>query len=117
MNAWEQEQADLEKALRQYDGYEFSLRAFPGKRFKVSRADSYVSSGQVMLYTHIWIDDGDDRCPRGWNAFAKGSPDELKREITEMFGIQSYDGEAYHCPHGGGFERCCFGCGLSIAHQ
>ncbi len=54
---------------------EFGLRAFPGERFRISEAACFVSEGRVVLYTYV-LRDGN------WLAFAKGSPAELRREIT-----------------------------------
>lgn len=54
----------------------FGLRAFPGKRFRVNLGNSYVSQGQVLLYTDIQTD-------TGWVPFAKGTPAELAREVTK----------------------------------
>ena len=55
---------------------EFGLRAFPGKRFRANAGNSYYSEEYgVLIYTDI-LRDG------VWSAFCKGSPDELRREIT-----------------------------------
>lgn len=53
----------------------FGLKAFPGKVFRISLAASYVSGGQVLLYTAI--QDGDR-----WESFAKGTPAELRAQIV-----------------------------------
>jgi len=54
------------------------LRAYPGKRFRISVSASYVSDfphpGTVYLYTQI--QDGDT-----WRDFAKGTIAELKAQI------------------------------------
>ncbi len=50
----------------------FGLRAFPGDKFTLNRAASYESGGQIMLY--VYTADG--------LAFCKGSPVELRREVT-----------------------------------
>ncbi len=54
----------------------FGLRNFPGKTFMVSKGASYYSDNEgVMLYTYI--KDGEK-----WEAFAKGTTHELRRELT-----------------------------------
>jgi hypothetical protein len=59
----------------------FGLRAFPGKVFRINKGNSYVSEVYgVMLYTDIRNDDG------SWSCFAKGSPDELRREVMPIRG-------------------------------
>ena len=53
----------------------FGLRGFPGQRFSINESASYESpfgSGNVMLY--VFTEDG--------QAFSKGSPSELRREVT-----------------------------------
>lgn len=53
----------------------FGLRGFPGQRFKINKAASYespINSGNVLLY--VFTEDG--------KAFSKGTPSELRREIT-----------------------------------
>src|SRR5262245_54751443 len=54
----------------------FKLRAFPGKRFRINLSASYISEGQVVLYTDVESQDG------AWLAFAKGSPAELQAEVV-----------------------------------
>ena len=57
---------------------EFGLRAFPGKRFRISEGDSYVNDyGVVMLYTEILNSDGK------WSSWCKGTSNELTREIVK----------------------------------
>ncbi len=58
----------------------FGLRAFPDKVFKINRSQSYVSDvdREVMLYTYVLSDDGE------WKAFAKGTVDELLREVIAV---------------------------------
>jgi len=51
----------------------FGLRAFPGDRFTLNQSASYESGGQIMLY--VYTADG--------LAFCKGTPTELRREVTE----------------------------------
>lgn len=50
----------------------FGLRAFPNQRFTINQRQSYVSRGEVFLY--IFTEDG--------QAFTKGTPDELEREVV-----------------------------------
>lgn len=54
---------------------EFGLRAFPGERFCVVKGDSFWSDGAVVVYTYI-------KRGGGWLAFAKGSPEELRDQLT-----------------------------------
>lgn len=53
----------------------FGLRAFPGEMFRVSRADSFVSWGRVLVYTERLAGDR-------WVSFAKGAPEELRAQLT-----------------------------------
>jgi DNA repair protein RadC len=55
---------------------EFGMREFPGKRFRINRRNSYISDSGVTLYTETWNGDR-------WVDFAKGSPEELHREVVE----------------------------------
>lgn len=57
---------------------EFGLYAYPGKTFRVDLGSSYMSQGQVVLYTEIKMPDGT------WLDFAKGTPDELAAEVTTL---------------------------------
>ena len=50
----------------------FGLRGFPGKRFSLSQRSSYVSGGEVMLYTVT--SEGLD--------FTKGTPAEIRAEVV-----------------------------------
>lgn len=58
----------------------FGLVGFPGKTFRISQSASYVSdypvANTVQLYTQV---------KRGdlWFDFAKGTPSELRSQITE----------------------------------
>ena len=52
----------------------FSLRAFPGKTFRLSRESSYVNGDQVILYTQVQKGDR-------WLDFAKGTVSELKAQV------------------------------------
>ena len=62
-----------ETVAREVRGFpeEFGLRAFPGQRFTINRSASYWSGG-VMLYVYT----------AGGEAFCKGRPCELAREVT-----------------------------------
>ena len=56
----------------------FGLRAFPGETFSVQRGACYWSQTHgVMLYTSV-LREGE------WTAFCKGTPAELRLEITEV---------------------------------
>ncbi len=71
-----QQQERMKLAAEEFPS-EFGLRAFPGKRFSISLAASYVTDdGVIMLYTQVKT--GDD-----WLAFAKGTPQELREELTQ----------------------------------
>ena len=50
----------------------FGLRAFPSDKFTINERQSYVSGGEVMLYVYT-VDT--------MQAFAKGTPEELLREV------------------------------------
>jgi hypothetical protein len=79
-----EEDALVAAAVAAFPG-EFTLRGFPGERFRVSPSASYYSAGggdynmpsTVYLYTERLTEDGT------WRAFAKGTPAELRREIGE----------------------------------
>ena len=55
----------------------FGLRAFPGQVFRISLASSFVSEGQVILYTEV-------KRPDGWVSFCKGTTAELLRNIVKL---------------------------------
>ena len=58
---------------------EFGLANFPGKKFRISRYDSYYSNDfGLQLYTHMLCEDGK------WRAFAKGTVAELQRELVKL---------------------------------
>jgi len=50
----------------------FGLRGFPGERFHINESASYVSGGEVLLYVFT----------EGGEAFSKGTPAELRRELV-----------------------------------
>src|SRR5579862_385286 len=58
---------------------EFGLRNFPGETFKISPFHSYESDypkqGTIYLYTYVRRGDA-------WEAFAKGTPEELRQEVV-----------------------------------
>jgi len=67
----------LEKEIASFPE-NFGLRAFPGKIFRVSKEASYVSEGRIELYVFV-------RAPgEEWLAWGKGSPEELRSELTEL---------------------------------
>lgn len=70
------EQMDMVESAANTFPKEFGLRAFPGVRFRVNVSNSFISDGKVMLYTDA-LRDGQ------WLAFAKGTPEELRREVTK----------------------------------
>lgn len=76
MNAHEQDKKKVEDAVAQFPAT-FGLKAFPGDVFRVSAQSSYMSSGNVMLYTEIHKGDG-------WLSFAKGTVNELKGQIVAL---------------------------------
>lgn len=56
----------------------FGLRAWPGDTFRISLDESYINDlGDVTIYLERMQKDG------GWKDFAKGSPEELKRDLVE----------------------------------
>ena len=79
-----EEKTMIEKAASAFPA-EYGLRAFPGRRFRISIEDSYLAyeSGDdqppvILLYTHVFSDERGE-----WLAFAKGTPSELRKEVTE----------------------------------
>ena len=60
----------------------FGLANFPGKRFSVSKADSYDSHGPegILIYTAIEEEDGE------WILFTKGTESELMKEVVVLEG-------------------------------
>lgn len=76
MNAHEEDKKKVEAAVTQFPAT-FGLKAFPGDVFRVSAQSSYMSSGNVMLYTEIHKGDG-------WLSFAKGTVSELKGEVVVL---------------------------------
>jgi hypothetical protein len=56
----------------------FGLRAYPGETFRIGVRESYFSDHQrqVLLYTQRQMPDGQ------WRDFAKGSEEELRRQIS-----------------------------------
>jgi hypothetical protein len=87
-----EENAMIARAIAEFPN-EFGLRAFPGKRFRINHGNSYYSNG-VMLYTDVLGDDGK------WLAFAKGSPEELHREVVKLLrrcgDIVKFSAQPYH---------------------
>jgi len=65
----------IREAAGEFRG-EFGLRGFPGKRFRVSGQQSYVSSGGLLILAVQVASHG------GWEDFSKGTPGELRREVT-----------------------------------
>ena len=53
----------------------FGLRAFPGERFRISPRASYMSGEKVVLYTQV-------RQGEAWVDFAKGTPAEIRAQVT-----------------------------------
>jgi hypothetical protein len=77
MNYIEQKQA-IETAIAEFPKT-FALRAFPNEVFSISAFHSYVSEDRVYLYVGIERPDG------LWEAMSKGTPDELRREIVQLY--------------------------------
>ena len=72
-----EQQQRLDAAAAEFPGT-FGLRAFPGETFSVDRGSCYWSQTRgAMLYTTV------DR-EGVWAAFCKGTPAELRREVTEV---------------------------------
>ncbi len=81
MTAWKDRQAEVDAAIeaitREY-GDTFGLRAFPGDVFMISEGASFwCDRDKVLLYTYVW-----SIKQNKWLAFAKGTIEELKREIV-----------------------------------
>ncbi len=74
MLTYDERQAAISAAASQFPT-EFGLRGFPGSRFRVSPSKSHYAFGGVVLYTQI-------REGERWLDFAKGTPAELRREVT-----------------------------------
>lgn len=55
---------------------EFGLRAFPGKRFSVCKASSFMGADGVQVYVYVWDDDRDE-----WLAFSRGTEAEIRKEM------------------------------------
>jgi len=75
--SWKEDEATIDKAISEFPSV-FGLRANPGRLFRISRENSFVSQGQVFLYTQIQNSDG------SWNDFAKGSPNELRSQMLHF---------------------------------
>lgn len=75
MNSYERDKQRVAQAAAEFPS-RFGLRAFPEDRFMILLKDSYVSEGEIMLYTGILQPDGT------WKSFAKGTPEELRANIT-----------------------------------
>lgn len=71
---WQEEQQAIRDAVARFPGI-FGLRAFPGKRFRVSESASHFAFGAVQLYLQM-------DCEDGWLDFAKGTESELRREVV-----------------------------------
>lgn len=93
---------DAERLKDMIDSFpeEFGLRAFRGSTFRVSRQSSYVGDSAsihhvrpLVLYTERL-----DYHTGTWNAFGKGSPEELQKEI-----VTDRDAYLFACPDG---EAC-----------
>lgn len=77
MQSWQEQKDMVAQAISTFP-LEFGLRAFPGDRFRLSTASSYVNdSGVVTLYTERWNEQ-----LQKWQSFAKGSAAELRREMV-----------------------------------
>ena len=74
-----QQSSDLliSEAIKQFPE-QFGLKAFPGKVFALSFSASYISEGQIYLYTVVQTDDGK------WLSFCKGTPAELKSAMVRL---------------------------------
>jgi hypothetical protein len=76
----EEQQLMVKAAIEKFPKV-FGLRAFPGKEFSISETASYYSDMEhcVMLYVFVY-DSGAAR----WKDFAKGTFNELRKEIVEL---------------------------------
>jgi len=73
MMTWREDEKRVQEEAAKFPKV-FGLRRFPGKRFEIVLSQSYVSDDKVLLY--VFLEGGD--------AFAKGTPEELRREIVEV---------------------------------
>jgi hypothetical protein len=72
-----EEQKLIYQAIKKFPS-EFRLKAYPGRWFSISAANSYISDiFGMMLYTEVQLPDG------SWAPFAKGSPQELEQQIIK----------------------------------
>jgi hypothetical protein len=77
MNRYEDEKKAVADSVARFP-ITFGLRAFPGDVFRVSPSSSYYSETYgVMLYTEVLR-------VNKWMSFAKGTPDELLREVVKL---------------------------------
>lgn len=76
---WREDDQKIDEAMKKFPS-EFGLRGFPNKKFHICKADCYVNDdGTVMLYTAVYDPDTDS-----WPAFAKGTIEELRKEIVPL---------------------------------
>lgn len=76
----DKEQKEIDRVISTFPD-EFSLKAFPGSRFRISRHNSYFRGpgecgGELMLYTQKYVFDV------GWIDFAKGTEAELRKQVV-----------------------------------
>lgn len=94
----------------------FALAGHPGKTFRASERASYVSRGQVMVYTQRLVTAAEYESTYGrshrssedlWLDFAKGTVDELRAAIVPM--------PVQHCPvYPCSCERCRTGIDMGL---
>lgn len=79
MISFDQQSKMVSEAISKFPE-QFRLKAFPNRRFTISRVSSYVDDNEVIqLYTEVW-----DDSTRRFLSFAKGTPEELLRSILPL---------------------------------
>jgi hypothetical protein len=98
-DSYEQAKKDLAQAIKSFPK-EFGLRAFPGKKFRVGVGQSFVGSQNntyiPMIYTQVYDPELAKRhgYKEPWMDFAKGTVEELKREIVKAPKVEGVVTEA-----------------------
>lgn len=72
---WQVNKREIADVIAQFPAT-FGLRNLPGKKLRLSESYSFFSGDTLWLYTEIEIDGK-------WESYAKGTVDELKKEIVK----------------------------------
>jgi hypothetical protein len=112
----EQKQQQITEAINSCPNI-FGLRAFPGETFRVSRTSSYWSDHEngVMLYTEIKVASFGNAWD--WKSFAKGTPEELRREIVAAPGAHPFKAKVRAFPSSNPLFDECATCGHLKTHH